>query len=374
MLALFFAGIATFALLYCVQPVLPLLAAEFGVSAAASSLALSLSTLGLALCLLAAGALSESWGRKGVMLAALAAAGLLGLLSAFAAAWPVLLAARLLLGVALSGLSALAMAYIGEEVEPRSLSRAMALFISGNAFGGLLGRLVAGLLGDAGGWRLALGGIAVLALAATAAFAWLLPPSRHFSAQPLSLAGLAGNYLRHLRNPALRRLFLQSFLLIGGFVAIFNYLAFHLQQPPFDLSPGMVGLLSLVYLVGIVAAPLAGRLVARWGLARVQRGAIALMLVGVGGCAMPWLAAIMLGLVAVTGGFFAVHAVASGEVGQRAQGARAQASALYLSAFYLGSSVVGYAGGYLWDHAGWHALLAAVAALCALAGWRAGRA
>lgn len=60
-LALFCAGFATFALLYCVQPLLPLLAAHFAVSAASSSLALSLTTLSLALCLLVSGALAESW-------------------------------------------------------------------------------------------------------------------------------------------------------------------------------------------------------------------------------------------------------------------------------------------------------------------------
>ncbi|KQM75310.1 MFS transporter [Xylophilus sp. Leaf220] len=371
--ALFCAGLATFALLYCVQPILPLLSAQFGVSAASSSLALSLSTIGLAACLLLTGALSESWGRKPVMLAALAVATVLGLACVCVDSWTLLLTCRLLLGIALAGLPALAMAYVGEEFSPQALPTAMGLYIGGNALGGLVGRLVAGVLADVGGWRLALGGIAAMALAATLLFAWLLPPSRHFRAQPLSLGGLLGNFGRHLQNPALRQLFLQSFLLMGGFVAIFNYLAFHLQAPPFGLSSTVVGLLSVVYLVGIASANLGGRLVARWGAATVQRGGIALMVVGVAGCAVPWLPAVMLGLALVTAGFFAAHAVASGQVGQKAHGARAQASALYLSAYYLGSSVVGYAAGYLWEHAGWLPLLAALAALFLLAGWRAGR-
>ncbi len=43
-LALFSAGLATFALLYCVQPILPVLSNEFGVSPASSSISLSIST------------------------------------------------------------------------------------------------------------------------------------------------------------------------------------------------------------------------------------------------------------------------------------------------------------------------------------------
>ncbi len=135
-LALFCAGFATFAMLYCVQPLLPLLAAHFAVSAATSSLALSLTTLCLALCLLVSGALAESWGRKPVMAAALGLASLLGLACVLVESWNLLLVLRALLGLALSGLPALAMAYVGEEFDPPSLPAAMGLYIGGTALGG----------------------------------------------------------------------------------------------------------------------------------------------------------------------------------------------------------------------------------------------
>ncbi|RJG14410.1 MFS transporter [Pseudomonas cavernicola] len=370
-LALFCAGFATFALLYCVQPLLPLLAAHFAVSAASSSLALSLTTLSLALCLLVSGALAESWGRKPVMLAALGLACVFGVGSALVASWHWLLVLRALLGLALSGLPALAMAYVGEEFAPESLPAAMGLYIGGTALGGLLGRLLAGLLSDLGGWPLALGGIAGLGFIALGLFIWLLPASRHFKAQPLSLVGLLGNFAEHLRNRELRGLFLQAFLLMGGFVALFNYVGFRLAAPPFSLSSTAIGLLFSVYLVGIFSAGWAGRLVLRLGARRVMQGGIGIMLFGVALCAMPWLSAAVLGLAFFTLGFFAAHAVASGQVGQRAKGAKAQASALYLGAYYLGSSVVGYGAGYVWEHAGWLPLLAVLVALFLFAGWRA---
>lgn len=372
-LALFCAGFATFALLYCVQPLLPLLAGHFHVSAATSSLALSLTTLSLALCLLLAGALAESWGRKPVMVAALGLASLLGIACVLVDDWHWLLATRALLGLALSGLPALAMAYVGEEFDPQALPAAMGLYIGGTALGGLLGRLLAGLLADLGGWHLALAGIAALGLLALLLFAWLLPPSRHFRAQPLSLRGLLGNFAAHLANGQLRRLFLLAFLLMGGFVALFNYIGFRLAAPPFSLSSTLIGLLFLVYLGGIFSAGWAGRLVAQHGARRVLQGGIGTMLLGVALCAGPWLVAVALGLGLFTLGFFAAHAVASGQVGQRARQAKAQASALYLCAYYLGSSLIGYVGGYVWQHAGWGALLAVLAGVFVLAGWVARR-
>ncbi len=370
-LALFCAGFATFALLYCIQPLLPMLAAHFAVSAASSSLALSLTTLSLALCLLISGALAESWGRKPVMAAALGLASLLGMASVLVDSWQLLLVLRALLGLALSGLPALAMAYVGEEFEPESLPAAMGLYIGGTALGGMLGRLLSGLLSDLGGWELALGGIASLGLLALVVFVWLLPPSRHFMAQPLSLRVLLANFRLHLGNPVLRGLFLQGFLLMGGFVALFNYIGFRLAGEPFGLSSTFIGLLFVVYLGGIFSAGWAGRLVPRFGARQVLRGGVALMLLGVGLCATPWLVIIVLGLGLFTLGFFAAHAVASGQVGSHARGARAQASALYLCAYYLGSSVVGYGAGYVWDHAGWLPLMALLAALFVIAGWRA---
>lgn len=370
--ALFCAGFATFALLYCIQPLLPMLAAHFSVSAASSSLALSLTTLSLAVCLLISGALAESWGRKPVMATALGLASLLGLASVLVVdSWQLLLALRALLGLALSGLPALAMAYVGEEFEPESLPAAMGLYIGGTALGGMLGRLLSGLLSDLGGWQLALGGIASLGLLALVAFVWLLPPSRHFTAQPLSLRILLTNFRLHLGNPVLRGLFLQGFLLMGGFVALFNYIGFRLAGEPFGLSSTLIGLLFVVYLGGIFSAGWAGRLVPRFGARQVLRGGVALMLIGVGLCATSWLVSIVLGLGLFTLGFFAAHAVASGQVGSHAKGARAQASALYLCAYYLGSSVVGYGAGYVWDHAGWLPLMALLAALFVIAGWRA---
>ncbi|MCG6542296.1 MFS transporter [Pseudomonas sp. KSR10] len=372
-LALFCAGFATFAMLYCVQPLLPLLASHFAVSAASSSLALSLTTLSLALCLLVSGGLAESWGRKPVMALALALACLLGLACVTVESWSLLLVLRALLGLALSGLPALAMAYVGEEFDPESLPAAMGLYIGGTALGGLLGRLLSGLLSDIGGWQLALGGIAGLAMVSLGLFVWLLPASRHFTAQPLSLHGLLVNFAQHLGNPILRNLFLQGFLLMGGFVALFNYIGFRLAGAPFGLSSTAIGLLFVVYLAGILSAGWAGRLVPRLGARAVLQGGVGLMLLGVGLCATPWLIAIVIGLGLFTLGFFAAHAVASGQVGVHAKGAKAQASALYLCAYYLGSSVVGYAAGYVWDHAGWLPLMVVLAALFVLAAWRARR-
>ena len=362
-LALFCAGFATFALLYSVQPLLPQLAEHFKISAATSSLALSTTTFSLAAGLLIAGALSESWGRKPVMVIGMLSACGLGIACALVDDWQTLLILRTLLGIALSGLPALAMAYIGEEFSPSSLAVAMGLYVGGTALGGLLGRLLSGWLSDLGGWPLALGGIAGIGLVSCLLFIWLLPASRHFTSQPLSLSGLLGNFKLHLQNPQLRTLFLLSFLLMGSFVALFNYIGFHLLQAPFSLSPTLIGFLFTVYLFGILSANNSGRMVNRFGAKPVLNSCLILMIIGALLCLTPWLISVILGLALFTIGFFAAHAVASGLVGQKACSAKAQASSLYLCTYYLGSSVLGYASGWVLDYSNWSWLIGFLAVL-----------
>ena len=93
-LAMFSAGFSTFALVYCVQPLMPELARTFHVSAATSALSLSVTTGVLAGALLVVGGLAESWGRKPIMAAALTIAALLTLLTAAVPSWHALLALR----------------------------------------------------------------------------------------------------------------------------------------------------------------------------------------------------------------------------------------------------------------------------------------
>src|SRR3954454_24846870 len=176
--AMFAAGVATFALLYAPQPLLPALTRGFGRSPARASLALAVSTAGLALALLPAGWLSDAWGRTRVMTLSLGAATALGLLAAAAPGFGALLVVRALQGTALAGVPAVGMAYLTEEIHPQSLGSSIGLLIGGNALGGMAGRLLGGALGEHAGWRVALVAVALLSLACAVLFWRFAPASR----------------------------------------------------------------------------------------------------------------------------------------------------------------------------------------------------
>lgn len=366
-IALLFAGYATFSLLYCVQPLLPAFSAAFDVTPAQSSLSLSFTTAALALAIFVAGFVSEGWSRHKLMTLSLTVSALLTVGVSFAPHWHQLLVLRMLEGLALGGVPAVAMAYLAEEVHPDGLGLAMGLYVGGTAIGGMAGRVITGIVADLFSWRVAIGTIGVLGVLSMLAFRALLPPSRHFvPRRGLGFTHHRSALLKQFTRPGLPWLFLLGFVLMGSFVTLYNYIGFRLLAPPYQLSQTEIGAIFVVYLTGVVASPWSGRMADTFGRARVLTASLLLMLVGLGLTMLHPLAAIAAGIACVTFGFFAGHSVASGWVGRLAKEAKGQAAALYLLAYYLGSSVIGSYGGHVWANYGWNGVTGLVGGLLVL--------
>ncbi|MBQ0996711.1 MFS transporter [Streptomyces sp. RK62] len=351
--ALFLAGVATFALLYSTQALLPLISDEFGVAASQASWAVAAATGGLALFVLPMSALSERYGRRTVMTGSLAVAVAVGVAVPFAPNLTALVVLRAVQGAALAGLPASATAYLAEEVRPKALITAIGLFVAGNSVGGMSGRVITGWVAQEWGWRVAVGVIGALAVACAVAFRLLLPAPRHFTPGSLRPRVLVRTVRDHLSDPLLRRLYAIGALFMTVFGGVYTVIGYRLTEAPFSLPQGIVGSIFLVYLVGTVSASTAGRLVNRLG----RRGALyagaATTAVGLLATLAGSLPLVLLGLVLITAGFFAGHAVASSAVSKTATHGRAQASALYQSAYYIGSSAGSTVGAVAFHAGGW---------------------
>ncbi len=365
--ALFAGGLVTFSILYAVQPLIPVFSREFSISPAMGSLSLSVTTAALAVSMLILGSLSDSWGRKPIMVASLLLSSLLAIATAWSPNFSTLLLLRLLQGIALAGLPAVAMAYLGEEIAPSSLGTAMGLYISGNSIGGLAGRVLGGTLTDVFSWRVALATLGGISLLLSLWFWRALPASAHFRASRPHVKELLLSMGRHLKNPSLLRLFMVSFVLMGSFVTLFNYIGFHLLEPPYSLSPSVIGWLVLVSRTGSYSSARMGKAADHRGRKNMLWTGLAIMLTGAALTLLPPLWCKVTGLALFTFGFFGSHSVASGWVSSAARTAKAQAASLYLFFYYAGSSVFGTLGGWFWSGFGWIGVIGLILALILLA-------
>ncbi|MCL7494059.1 MULTISPECIES: MFS transporter [Streptomyces] len=351
--ALFAAGVATFALLYSTQALLPAISGDLGVSPDQASWTVSAATFGLALGVIPLSAVSERFGRRTLMTLSLSVAALIAMLVPFAPSLGALIALRGIQGVALAGLPASAMAFLAEEVRAKALVAAIGLFVAGNSIGGMSGRIVTGWVAQAWGWRAALAAVGVLAVVCAVTFRLLVPKARHFAPRSVGPRALARTLGNHLADPLLRRLYAIGGLFMTVFGAVYTVIGYRLVSEPFNLPQGIVGSIFVVYLVGTVSSAAAGQLVARTG----RRGALYLA-VGTTSTGLllslaDSVAAVLAGLILITAGFFAGHAVASSAVSRTAKTARAQASALYQCAYYVGSSLGGALGAAAFHAVGW---------------------
>lgn len=370
LIALLCAGIATFAQLYSVQGVLPIMARDLQIDAAQASLAVSAATLGLAVAVIPWSLMSDRFGRRRTMIIAVIAATILGVAMSLMPSFELLVGMRFLEGMALGGIPSVAMAYLAEEVNPVHAAIAAGSYISGTTLGGLSGRIVAAPVADFFGWRAGTLVVALYAAMAAITFIVLAPRQKGFTPQVVRLSGPGGVHERllvNLKDAGLVALYMQGFLLMGGFVAVYNFIGFHLGDEPFNVPQSIVSVLFLSYLTGTWSSAQAGRIAARFGRRQVLITSSLIMLGGLLMMLIPWLPAVVAGLLIFTAGFFGAHSVANGWVPARATVGRAQASSLYTLFYYGGSSVFGFVAGLFLTRFGWSGAVAFIAALIVLA-------
>jgi YNFM family putative membrane transporter len=359
-------SIVTFAVMYAPQPLITVFSKEYGVSPSTASASISLPTLALAVSLLFVPALSRRIGRKRLMGLSLFATSILAIVSGLSHSFGFFLFIRLLEGVTVSGFPAIAIAYLNEEISPASIGGAMGAYVAGTAVGGFVGRVAIGPLTDAFSWQVAFLVLGVACLLCSAYFWVALPRSRHFQPAKISLIGSLKALAAGLRRRELLLMYSMAFLAMGAYISLLNYVGYPLTEAPYRLSQTALGFLFVVNLLGIWSSMLFGRLADRHSRAALMAVACLIFASGALVTLFPNLIVKICGIAVFVFGFFAVHTTASGWVGVVAhEDRKATASSLYLLFYYAGSSVIGWAGGYVWTSLRWPGLIGLICLLIA---------
>jgi predicted MFS family arabinose efflux permease len=353
------AGFCVFLQLYAPQPLLALFGRDFRASEAAVSLIISAAAFAVAVASPFVGMLADAVGRKRVIVPCLLALAFSTLGCAFSRTLDQLIFWRFIGGVCTPGVIAVTLAYISEEAAAHATGSVTALYVTGTVVGGLTGRLCAAFAADRLSWRWSFGLLAAMTLLGALAVWAFLPRSRRFTRNTQWRESL-GSMSAHLRNPRLLATYLCGFTILFSHVGLFTYVNFHLARPPYSLSTSALGMVFLVYALGVVVTPLSGRLIDRLGHRAGIAVAVALIVAGAALTLARPLPVLVIGLAIASSGVFVAQASASSHIGRVAHGARSAAAGLYVACYYLGGAAGATGLAAPWRFGQWPAVVAAI--------------
>ncbi|AJH14362.1 MFS transporter [Myroides profundi] len=365
--SIFLVGVSVFAQLYNFQPILSEITQYFKVTPSESSYLVSASTLGMAIGLLLFAFIADSYPRKDIMLFSLVTSTMLTLLSVWASDFSILVNINFIKGMCISGVSAVTLAYLAEEIDPKYIGTAISFYLAGNTFGGMFGRIVAALVSGWLGWQAAVFTIGILAVVIAIVFYILFPESRFFTPKKLKIKHKLRQMKSIFRNYKILAMYLVAICLMGAFVSVYNFLGFKLESAPYNLPHYLIAMIFLMYAFGIFGNMIAGSLSDRYSPRKILLIALGLMLLGVMGMYMDNLVIILLGLTFFTISFFSGHTIASRVVTTLGKEAKSSATALYWFFYYIGSSIIGSSTGIFVNKGNWNGFFYTLMAMTIIA-------
>ena len=340
---------------------LPVLQAQFAISASVASLSVSAVIIGMAATTLPIGVLVDRYPARPLMIAGACVTAGAGAICAATSSFPLLVAMRGVQGAFIPTLTTCVAAWLSRTLPARALNVAMGTYVSATVAGGLGGRLLAGWAFPPAHWRYAFVTVGAALLVVT-----LLVAPRLTETSRTRSARESTPLRRLVMRPPQMLAQLAAFGAFGSFSTVFNYFPFYLSRPPWSLSTATITTLYLVYVAGLFMGPFAGRLANRIGNAAVMicgalvlEAALAATLV----IAIPALIASLIGLCV---GFFAIHAAAVGALNRRLSGERGKANALYTLFYYFGGAAGIALGGHLYAQFGWPGIVGVALAMSLL--------
>ncbi len=357
------ASVVIYINLYLVQGILPLITETFDVDINHSTLLLSVTSFAMAFSLLFYALLSDRVGRKTPLMISLYMLLLTDVMMIFVTDFSSLVVLRLLQGVLLAAVPAIAMAYFKDELSQASMLKAGGVYIAANSIGGISGRLIGGALSLHLHWQQVIFVILVISIAGVLLVHYLLPMTKLKKSdgtrvkQKIFMAEDLNGFMVHLRDTKLRQIYLVGGLAFLVMVNQFSFIQLHLMSAPFSWGRFEVTLIFLCYLSGTWASYHSSRWIKRFGRRTLFRLSLLLMFLGSLITLINTGVFICFGFLMTAFGFFFIHSGCNAWVTHRAKCHRAKATSLYLCSYYLGAALGGPLLMPFWFHWGWEGVV-----------------
>jgi len=366
------AGGLAVANIYYLQPLLDVIADEFGLSAAAAGILVAITQVGYLFGLLFLVPLGDMVERRGLICGCLVLAGLAAAICAAAPGVAVLAGALVALGV-LSVAAQVMVPLVSTLASDEERGQALGTVMSGLVIGIIGARVVGGGISELIGWR------SVYGLAAAAMLLMALMLRRALAPLPPPLADTGyGEALRSVgqlvrEEPVLRQRMVLAAIGFGTFSMLWTGLTFLLSDSPFEFNEGVIGLFGLAGVAGALIAPVSGRLVDRGHARLALTGFVVMLSVGWGLLALGRSSVVVLviGIVVFDFGVTGSQINHQAAIYALRPDARSRVNTAFMSSAFFGMAAGSVLASLLFEAGGWYLVCAVGAGLClgALALW-----
>lgn len=348
-LAIFLIGLFAFLQVYSIQAILPVLKAVFLASSSQLGLSVAMTVIAIALVSPFIGIVSDKFGRKFLIVSALAFMSVPTFLISYASQLYELNLWRFLQGLCVPAMTVVCLAYLSEEF-PHHIAKLTAIYVAGTVLGGFLGRFLLGYLHELVGYQTGFIIMSAVTLFGAMIVQWLLPASQHFA--KASAKSVLPTLSEHSKNPAVIRACLLGACVLFSLVGCFTFINLHLAKSPYFLSPASLGNIFAVYLIGVVITPLSARLIGRIGTRLSIVMAIFLSMAGLFLTLATPLWLIVVGLCVMSSGVFVTQTATISYMTGRIHTGRSLGLGLYYMTYYAGGSIGAWLSGVVYGL--WH--------------------
>ena len=346
-----YCAVVAFGILYEHQPLLPLLANQWGRSLSDAALVTTVTMIPLAVAPLVYGYFLERFSSRYMLIGGFLFLLMTQAVLSTAPDYQWFLTLRAVEGLLLPAIFTSLMTYTSALGGSTHARRNISFYIAATIVGGYLGRTLTGLVTDLASWQIAFWMWA--ALASIAVFTlWKLDSDPRGQLERISWMEIR----RLVRKPVNREGLGAAFLLFFVSASMMNFLPFRMFELNPQISTGQMAQVYTGYLVGAVIAVFSTRIIALIGNERrTLLVAAALYFCGVLLFKSERIALLYFAMFVLMAGMFSIHSVLSGYLNHLEAARKGMINGLYVSCYYSGGVLGSFLPGLLYQSAGWNA-------------------
>lgn len=344
--------IVLLSVMYATQPLQPLLANEFNISMTKAASFTAVIMLFLAIAPIIYGYILERVCAKKVLMYASIILCLTNIVLGFSNLYEMFLMARTLEALVIPAILTSTMTILA-NIDKKNIHFNMSIYVASTVFGGLVGRVMSGLIATELGWRMVF-----FSLSAALLMGLYLIMKLNFQGDAHLTKANSKDVVNILKQKQFLLIYTLMFTMFFVFAGVLNILPFRIKELIPNTTEATIGFLYLGYGMGIVVALYSKRIIGYVG-SKINTILVGMFIYFVSLCffySSEMLLVFAL-LFVVCIGMFTVHSVCTGLANSLRAEQKALTSGMYLTFYYIGGALGSVFPMIVYENYGWNMTL-----------------